>query len=183
VLALVALAVGSIAVATPASAAKKKSKPVVLATATGWLDVATAAKLTAAGAPQQITDTSSPNLAQMSALLSGLAFKGLGTASYARTQADPSDPSAPIGNYILKVVVFGSVFVPYFMEGPIETYTDLLHNNNARDIWFRKTMCEHGIFMLPTAIKRNHVSAAHTEADIDRTLETARDVLRHLPAA
>jgi len=52
--------------------AKKKSKPVALATATGWLDVATAAKLTAAGAPQQITDTSSPNLAQMSALLSGL---------------------------------------------------------------------------------------------------------------
>src|SRR6476660_4442726 len=72
VLALVALVVGSIAVATPASAAKKKSKPVALATATGWLDVATAAKLTAAGAPQQITDTSSPNLAQMSALLSGL---------------------------------------------------------------------------------------------------------------
>jgi len=108
VLALLAIVIGSIAVATPASAAKKKAKPVALATATGWLDVATAAKLTAAGAPQQITDTSSPNLAQMSALLSGLAFKGLGTASYARTQADPSDPSAPIGNYILKVVVFGS---------------------------------------------------------------------------
>jgi glutamate-1-semialdehyde 2,1-aminomutase len=82
----------------------------------------------------------------------------------------------------MKVVVFGSVFVPYFMEGPIETYTDLLHNNNARDIWFRKTMCEHGIFMIPTAIKRNHVSAAHTEADIDRTLEAAREVLRRLPA-
>jgi len=43
-------------------------------------------------------------------------------------------------------------------------------------------MCERGIFMIPTAIKRNHVSAAHTEADIDRTLETARDVLRRLPA-
>jgi glutamate-1-semialdehyde 2,1-aminomutase len=39
-----------------------------------------------------------------------------------------------------------------------------------------------GIFMNPTAIKRNHVSAAHTEADIDRTLETAREVLRRLPA-
>jgi glutamate-1-semialdehyde 2,1-aminomutase len=83
----------------------------------------------------------------------------------------------------MTVAVFGSVFVPYFMEGPIETYTDLLRNNNAHDIWFRKTMCEHGIFMIPTAIKRNHVSAAHTEADIDRTLETARAVLRQLPAA
>ena len=82
----------------------------------------------------------------------------------------------------MKVVVFGSVFVPYFMEGPIETYTDLLRNDTARDIWFRRTMCERGIFMLPTAIKRNHVSAAHTEEDIARTLEAAREVLRAMPA-
>ena len=81
----------------------------------------------------------------------------------------------------MKVVVFGSVFVPYFMEGPIETYTDLLRNDNARDVWFRRTMCEHGIFMIPTALKRNHVSAAHTDADIDRTLELAREVLGELP--
>ena len=82
----------------------------------------------------------------------------------------------------MKVVVFGSVFVPYFMAGPIETYTDLLRNDNARDVWFRKTMCEHGIFMIPTALKRNHVSAAHTDADIDLTLETARRVLGSMPA-
>jgi glutamate-1-semialdehyde 2,1-aminomutase len=82
----------------------------------------------------------------------------------------------------MNVVVFGSVFVPYFMEGPIETYTDLLRNNNARDTWFRRTMCENGIFMIPTALKRNHISAAHTNADIDQTLEIARRVLGMLPA-
>jgi glutamate-1-semialdehyde 2,1-aminomutase len=83
----------------------------------------------------------------------------------------------------MQVARYGSVFVPYFMEpGPIETYTDLFRNNTARDVWFRKTMCEHGIFMIPTAIKRNHVSAAHTRADIDRTLEVAREVLSQLPA-
>ena len=43
-----------------------------------------------------------------------------------------------------------------------------------------RTMCDHGIFMIPTALKRNHVSAAHTEADIDRTLEVAREVLGSL---
>jgi glutamate-1-semialdehyde 2,1-aminomutase len=83
----------------------------------------------------------------------------------------------------MKVVVFGSVFVPYFMEGPIETYTDLLRNDNHLDVWFRRTMCERGIFMIPTALKRNHVSAAHTQSDIDRTVEIARDVLRAAPAA
>ncbi|MCC6456515.1 MAG: aspartate aminotransferase family protein [Caldilineaceae bacterium] len=82
----------------------------------------------------------------------------------------------------MQVVRFGSVFVPYFFTGPVESYTDLLHNDTQADVWFRRTMCEHGIFMLPTAIKRNHVSAAHTTQDIDRTLETARQVLRALPA-
>jgi glutamate-1-semialdehyde 2,1-aminomutase len=82
----------------------------------------------------------------------------------------------------MQVALFGSVFVPYFMEGPIESYTDLLRNDTARDIWFRRTMCEHGIFMLPTALKRNHVSAAHTQADIDRTVEVAREVLRSAPS-
>jgi glutamate-1-semialdehyde 2,1-aminomutase len=82
----------------------------------------------------------------------------------------------------MQVARFGSVFVPYFFTGPVESYTDLLHNDTQADVWFRRTMCEHGIFMLPTAIKRNHVSAAHTMADIDRTLEIARKVLRSLPA-
>ena len=82
----------------------------------------------------------------------------------------------------MQVARFGSVFVPYFMTGAVESYTDLLRNDTARDVWFRRTMCEHGIFMLPTALKRNHVSAAHTAADIALTLETARDILRAMPA-
>lgn len=83
----------------------------------------------------------------------------------------------------MTVAQFGSVVVPYFMEGRIESYEDLLANDNARDIWFRRSMCERGIFMLPTALKRNHISAAHTDSDIDRTLETARAVLGSLPAS
>lgn len=80
----------------------------------------------------------------------------------------------------LTVARFGSVFVPYFMEGPIDSYTDLLRNDTTLDVAFRSAMCEQGIFMLPTALKRNHVSAAHTSADIDRTLETARSALKTL---
>jgi glutamate-1-semialdehyde 2,1-aminomutase len=82
----------------------------------------------------------------------------------------------------ITVAQFGSVFVPYFFDGPTERYEDLLANDTAHDVWFRSQMCERGIFMLPVALKRNHVSAAHTEADIDRTLEVARAVLRGMPA-
>ena len=80
----------------------------------------------------------------------------------------------------MTVARFGSVFVPYFMEGPITSYDDLLRNDTARDIAFRQGMCDRGIFMIPTALKRNHISAAHTDADIDRTLEAAREVLAGL---
>jgi glutamate-1-semialdehyde 2,1-aminomutase len=83
----------------------------------------------------------------------------------------------------MTVARFGSVFVPYFMEGPIRSYTDLLRNDTAADVAFRTAMCERGIFMLPTALKRNHLSAAHTDEDVERTLEAARAVLQAVPAA
>jgi hypothetical protein len=44
-------------------------------------------------------------------------------------------------------------------------------------------MCERGTFMLPQALKHNHVNAAHIEADINRTLEATRKVLRAIPGA
>jgi glutamate-1-semialdehyde 2,1-aminomutase len=80
----------------------------------------------------------------------------------------------------MTVAQFGSVFVPYFFAGPTERYEDLLANDSARDLWFRQQMCARGIFMLPVALKRSHISAAHTAAHIDRTLETAREVLQAL---
>lgn len=82
----------------------------------------------------------------------------------------------------MTVARFGSVFVPYFFDGPVRRYEDLLANDDERDVWFRRTMTERGIFMMPTALKRNHVSAAHTDNDISRTLELARDVLKSVPA-
>lgn len=80
----------------------------------------------------------------------------------------------------MTVAGFGSVFTPYFMSGQIDRYEDLLRNDTAMDVGFRSGMTERGIFMLPLPIKRNHISAAHTEADIDRTLETAEVVLKSL---
>ena len=45
---------------------------------------------------------------------------------------------------------------------------------------FRSEMSKRGIFMLPMAMKRNHISAAHSDADIDRTLNIAEDVLKEM---
>lgn len=80
----------------------------------------------------------------------------------------------------MTVAGYGSVFVPYFMSGPINRYRDLLRNNSEADVMFRSRMAARGIFMLPTAMKRNHISAAHSEADIDQTLGVAEEVLTEM---
>src|SRR5207245_2066066 len=87
---------------------KAKAKPTSLATAAAWVDVGTQAKLTAdKPAPEQFTDPSAPRVQQISSLITGLDFKGVAVLPYARPQADPADPSLLVGNYLVKVVVFG----------------------------------------------------------------------------
>jgi glutamate-1-semialdehyde 2,1-aminomutase len=78
------------------------------------------------------------------------------------------------------VTGFGSVFVTYFMSPPVENYTDLLRNDAAKFLAYRRKMIERGIYKLPMNLKRNHLSLAHTEADIDETLEAADAVLKEL---
>jgi len=80
----------------------------------------------------------------------------------------------------MTVAGYGSVFVPYFMSGTITRYADLLRNNTEADTMFRSEMCKRGILMLPLAMKRNHISGAHRDADIDRTLNVAEDVLKEM---
>src|SRR5215212_7962515 len=69
------------------------------------------------------------------------------------------------------VAGFGSVFVTYFLEGPVESYDDLLRNDVDLFTGYRRELMRHGIFELPLNLKRNHVSYAHTDEDVDRLLE------------
>jgi glutamate-1-semialdehyde 2,1-aminomutase len=78
------------------------------------------------------------------------------------------------------VAGFGSVFLTYFMDGPIENYTDLLRNDEARFLEYRRKLIERGIFKMSVNLKRNHVSYAHTDAHIDRTLQVCEDVLKEM---
>ncbi|HLY61440.1 MAG TPA: aspartate aminotransferase family protein [Terriglobia bacterium] len=76
------------------------------------------------------------------------------------------------------VAGFGSIFLTYFMGGPIESYSDLLRNDSNRFIAYRRGLIERGIFKMPANLKRAHVSYSHTEAHIDRTLEVCESVLK-----
>jgi glutamate-1-semialdehyde 2,1-aminomutase len=81
------------------------------------------------------------------------------------------------------VVGFGSVFVTYFMEGPIRTYRDLLRNDQKLFVELRRKLLELGILELPLNLKRNHISFSHTDEQIDKTLEATESLLKKLTYA
>jgi glutamate-1-semialdehyde 2,1-aminomutase len=73
---------------------------------------------------------------------------------------------------------YGSVFVTYFLEGPVRSYDDLLRNDVDLFVGYRRELMRHGIFELPLNLKRSHFSYAHTEADVDRLLEGTQAAVR-----
>lgn len=96
-----------------------------------------------------------------------------------RVRAGLSDIMADAG-VPAEVEGFGSVFLTYFMEGPVRNFTDLLRNDADFFVRYRQECIARGVFLLPMNIKRNHVSFAHTDADIDRTLQVAEDAVQAL---
>jgi glutamate-1-semialdehyde 2,1-aminomutase len=72
---------------------------------------------------------------------------------------------------------FGSLFVLCFMEGPLETYEDVLRNDTALFMRYRRQLIARGQFEMPESLGRSHISAAHTDDDVDRSLEAAEEAL------
>jgi glutamate-1-semialdehyde 2,1-aminomutase len=66
---------------------------------------------------------------------------------------------------------FGSVFLTYFLEGPVRSYDDLLENDVELFVGYRRELMKQGVFELPLNLKRSHFSYAHTDTDVDRLLE------------
>ncbi|HVU83476.1 MAG TPA: hypothetical protein VHC50_01460, partial [Puia sp.] len=56
---------------------------------------------------------------------------------------------------------------------------DILENHDFKyDITYRKALIEKGIYHFPIPCKQGSVSYAHSEEDIDNTLEATREVLK-----
>ena len=72
---------------------------------------------------------------------------------------------------------FGSLFVLCFMDGPLETYEDVLRNDDALFGRYRRELIARGVFEMPESLGRSHISASHTEDDIDRSLAAAEEAL------
>jgi glutamate-1-semialdehyde 2,1-aminomutase len=73
---------------------------------------------------------------------------------------------------------FGSLFVLCFMEGPLRSYDDVLRNDTGLFMRYRRELIARGVFEMPESLGRSHISAAHSEDDVDASLEVAEAALR-----
>ncbi len=77
-----------------------------------------------------------------------------------------------------QINAIGSLATVFFTPGPVRNYADARRSDTKRYAKFFREMLERGIFLAPSQFEAAFVSAAHTSADIDRTLAAARESLR-----
>lgn len=75
----------------------------------------------------------------------------------------------------------GSAFCLYFCEGaPHDVHDVLLHHDFEFDLNLRRRLIEKGIYHIPIPCKQGSISYAHSEEDIDKTLEITWEVLKKM---
>jgi glutamate-1-semialdehyde 2,1-aminomutase len=77
----------------------------------------------------------------------------------------------------VQVVGFGSVFQPLFTHRKINDYRDTLSSDKKQFMHFQNEMMDRGIFILPQHNKRCHISAAHSQEDLESTIRNAEEIL------
>jgi len=65
----------------------------------------------------------------------------------------------------------GSMWGAYFTAGPVRNYADARQTDTALFASWHKAALARGVFLAPSAFEAGFVSSAHTEADIDFTLQ------------
>lgn len=73
-----------------------------------------------------------------------------------------------------------AMFGLFFTAGPVHNYEDAKKSDLGKFGRFHRGMLEHGIYLAPSQFEAGFTSLAHTESDIDRTLEAARQVMSQL---
>src|SRR5437762_3870784 len=80
--------------------------------------------------------------------------------------------AAPHGVTVNRV---GSMFTFFFTDQPVKDYESAKQSDTARFGRFFRLMLDRGIYLAPSQFEAAFLSAAHSEADIDATLEAAAE--------
>ena len=74
----------------------------------------------------------------------------------------------------------GSMGCIFFTEGPVQCFADVQKSDLDLFRRYFLGMLDEGIYLAPSQFEAIFVSAAHTESDIDRTVDAARKVFKNL---
>ena len=72
------------------------------------------------------------------------------------------------------------MFGVYFRASPPESFDEVIESDKERFNRFFHAMLERGVYLAPSAYEAGFVSGAHGEAEIERTLEAAREAFATL---
>ena len=73
-----------------------------------------------------------------------------------------------------------AMFGMFFTAGPVRNYDDAKKCDLAKFAHFHRGMLERGIYLAPSQFEAGFTSLAHTDEDIDRTIEAAKEVFANL---
>ena len=74
----------------------------------------------------------------------------------------------------------GSMACLFFNDRPVENYQDALTSDTERYGKYFRGMLECGVYFAPSQFEACFTSTCHGDAEIDRTLEAAREVFKTL---
>ena len=83
----------------------------------------------------------------------------------------------------LQVNASGSILTPFFTDRPVREYESATSANTAHYARFFRGMLARGIYPPPSQFEAWFIYAAHTTADIDKTIATARAAMRDVKKA
>jgi glutamate-1-semialdehyde 2,1-aminomutase len=72
------------------------------------------------------------------------------------------------------------MFGLFFTNGPVHNYEDAKKSDTGKFGRFHRGMLDRGIYLAPSQFEAGFTSIAHTDEDIEQTLEVARDVMSNL---
>ncbi len=77
-----------------------------------------------------------------------------------------------------RVVGYRSIFTLQFTRGDVRDYSSIVSIDRERFRRFAAEMRKRGVFFTPNPLKRCHLSAMHTEKELEEYIHAAREVLK-----
>ena len=74
----------------------------------------------------------------------------------------------------------GSMFCAYFTSEPVHNVADAMKSDRERFKKYFHGMLAEGIYLAPSQFEAGFLSTAHTEADIEQTVNAAAKVMKAL---